>query len=325
MTRFTAMFATTMMVACSGGGKDTTGPDDTGTPPACSNSISAQFPDNGNTDVYYKTDVRFTLAEEDATATIVMTDSAGAEVSGTTTVEGKIVTWSGDDFAPLTTYTATLNYACGAPSVSWTTSDVGGPTEVPIVDRVFALDLASGEWVRPAGVGDLLATQLGDTQIFVTPTETPAATITMTGAIGSQNTQDLCSPTIPFPPANWSDPYFELESDLLPLVVAGLTIEIEDMSLSGAYAPDASRIQGASLRGSIDTRPLGEAFDLGTTDDAVCGLVNTFGVQCEACSDGSGNYCLTVWVDNIEADYVPGLVIQERTQADIDADTVNCP
>lgn len=318
--RITAIIATVALAACSGGDKDTADTDTGGDTQACTNSISAQFPANGDTDVYYKTDVRFTLAESDPSATITITDSAGATVNGTTTVTDKLVAWSGDDLSPLTTYTATLTYECGDAEVSWTTSNVGTATTTAVTGHVFALDVANGEWVEPAGVGDLLATQLGDTQIFVAPTATDATSITMTGAIGSANTQDLCSPTIPFPPADWADPYFSLQSPLLPLVVAGLVIEIEDLDLSGAFAPDASRIQGASLQGSIDTRPLGVAFDLGTTENAVCDLVYTFGVSCEACADGSGNFCLSVWVDSIEAADVPGLTLVDRTEADIAAD-----
>ncbi|MEQ1500810.1 MAG: Ig-like domain-containing protein [Myxococcota bacterium] len=320
MTRYLASLAAAMLIACGGDSSDTkdtggtAGDDDDD---ACGNSISKQFPTDGDTDVFYKTDVRFTLAVEDATAVIAVTDGSGAEIPGTTDVVGTLVVWTGDDLTPSTAYTATLTYACGSAAVSWTTSDVGGPVAGDLTSKVFALDLASGDWVNPAGVGDLLASQLGETQIFVTPTAITADQITMLGGIGEAGVQDFCSPTIPFPPADWIDPYFELQSDLLPLVVAGLTINIEDLSLSGAFASDGSRIQGAALAGSIDTRPLAGIFD-STDPNAVCDLVATFQVACEACSDGSGDFCLSVYVDAIEAANLPGVVLEEITDAEIE-------
>lgn len=299
---------TTALFACSGDAKDTTGDTGGDEPVGCANSITAQFPEAGSTDVYYKTDVRFTLAAEDPTANIVVADPAGAPVTGTTTVSGTLVTWSGDALQPTTLYTATLSYECGDAEVSWTTSEVGPPTTVDLVGKAYGLDISGGQWVQPAGVGDILASQLGDTQIFLSVTAVGATDITMIGAIGSAGVQDVCSPTIPFPAADWIDPEFSLVSPQLPLVVAGFTINIENLELSGSFAPDGSRLQGGSLKGSIDTRPLGEAFNLGTDENAVCDLVGTFGVPCEDC--GAGDlFCLSVWVDDMGADLLAATVV----------------
>ena len=323
MHRYLAILAMALY-GCSGDAdKDTT--DDIGSAgdddddDVCMNSILSQFPEAGSTDVYFKTDVRFTLAVEDPTAVIKLVDAANTEVNGTTAVSGTLVTWSGDDLQPSTEYTATLTYECGDAAVSWTTSEVGGPTTVDLTGGVYGLDVAGGQWVQPAGVGDLLASQLGDTQIFLSVSEVAADTITMLGAIGSGGLQDVCSPTIPFPPADWQDPTFSLQSPLLPLVVAGFTIDIENLDLSGSFAPDGSRIQGGSLKGSIDTRPLGAAFGLSGGDDAVCALVATFGVACEACGDGSGTYCLSVWVDDMGAAKLDTTVVP-RTEEEIALD-----
>ena len=323
MHRYLVILAAAL-AACSGSDKDTTG--DTGAAGddddnACTNSITAQFPENGATDVYYKTDVRFTLVAEDPTATVVLTDAAGATVNGSSTSSGLLVTWSGDDLQPSTTYTATLTYECGEASVSWTTSNVGGPTTVDLTGRVYGLDPANGQWVQPQGVGDLLASQLGDTQIFLAVTAVGATDITMIGAIGSANVQDECSPSIAFPPANWTDPYFSLQSDALPLEVSGFTINIENLDLSGAFAPDGSMIAGGSLKGSVDTRPLGEAFGLDGGDNAVCDLVSTFGVPCEDCGNGE-IYCLSVWVDSMNAPYLPSTIVTEITPEQA---AINCP
>jgi len=325
MTRNVTVLAAAFLMGCSGSKDTGSGETGTGTntQPHCANSVTARFPVSGDSDVYYKTPIRYTLETEEDGATIDVADSAGAAVNGTTTVDGTVVSWTGDAFESSSAYTATLHYnvdGCADDVISFTTSATGGEVSDPttLVGNVYALDLANGQWVKPPGVGPLLATQLGDTQILVTPQSVDATSITMFGGIGSADTQDLCSPTIPFPPADFENPFFSLDADLLPLVVAGVEIDIANLNLSGAFAPDGSRIQGASLAGGIDTRPLGPAFGLGTAEDSVCQLVSTFGVACEDCADGSGAFCLSVYLDNVNADKVDGTLVPV-TQADIDA------
>lgn len=324
MRRYLAVLAIATLAAC-GGDKDgttdtggtTTGDDDDD---ACANSVIEAFPADGATDVYYRSTVRFSLAAEDTAASIMVMDGGGAMVNGTSSVEGNIVRWEGDPLAPNTTYDVTLSYECGDATVSWTTSEVGGPTSVDLTGKVFGLDLTSGEWEQPAGVGDLLATQLGDVEVLVSPLTVDATEIQMIGGLGDgSGGQDLCTETIPFPPASWTDPYFEVSAPSLALTVSGFTVNIEDLELSGAFAPDASRIQGAVLKGKIDTRPLVELIAPGGADDAVCQLVGTFGVSCEDCGGGE-NFCLSVWVQNIEALEVPGGTLVPRSAADIAAD-----
>ena len=284
----------------------------------------ATFPVADDSDVYYRTDIRFTLAIEETGATVVVTDAGGAEVAGATSVLGTVVTWNGTaDLSPSTSYTATLNYECGAAPVSFTTSDTGAPTGVDITDLVFELDLASGEWVEPPGVGEIIASQLGAVQVLVSPKVVTPTEITMIGALGDGvGGQDPCSPYLDFgQAAGWTDPYFELSSELLTLDVAGVVVDVEDLLLAGAFAPDGSRIQGAVLQGSVDTRPLGSLVGAtGTGDDAVCQLVAIFGITCDECGDGTGPYCLSINVDNIVAEQIPGATPLEMIdQAAIDA------
>ncbi len=324
MKRYLAILAAAMLVAC-GGDKDGTTPTDTDTnagdddDDACSNSILAQFPENGDTDVYYRTDVRFTLAATDDAASISVTDAAGTEVSGSTSVDGTVVSWMGGPLMPDTDYNVTLSYACGDATVAWKTSSTGAEAD-DVTSKVYNLDLTSGEFVQPPGVGDLLATQLDGVQVLIMATSV-GAQIEMLGALGDgAGNQDLCTESIPFPAAVYTNPYFELSSPLLPLSIAGFTVEIEDLELSGAFSPSGDRIQGAVLKGKIDTRPLVELIAPGGGDSAVCDLVGTFGVSCETCG-GGGDYCLSLWVADIQADELIGsspLVL--RTAADIAAD-----
>lgn len=307
MRQYLAILALFTLAACSGNDDKTAGDDDDDTAPGddddddagCGNSIGTVFPANGDNDVYYKTDVRFTLTTADPGASIVVTDPGGATITGTTSVEGTLVSWTGDDLAPDTQYTATISYGTCADGVAvWTTSSTGATAASP-VNKVYDLDLASGSWILPSPtIGPVLAGLIPeDFQLFVMPTAADTE-ITMLGALGDgANNQDVCTPSLPFPPASYDNPYFSIESDLLPISIDTFTISITDLKLSGAFSPNADRIQGASLRGTIDVRDLGAL--LGDTD--ACEAVVAFGVECAACPDGGEPYCISVWVDNIVA------------------------
>lgn len=322
MRQYLAIVAMAAMSGCGSGKENSVqevGADGDGS--RCDIVVSETFPEADDFQAYYKTDVRFSLSAEDPTATIAVTDASGTEVPGTTTVSGSIVTWSGAvDLAPETTYTATLNYQCGEAPITFTTSDTGKPTEVDISGFVYELDLESGEWVQPVGVGALISTHLGAVEVLVSPTTVTTTEITMIGALGDgTGAQDMCTPSFDFgQAAAWNDPYFELASEQLTLDVAGTVVDIEDLVLSGAFAPDGTRIQGTSLQGYIDTRQLNGLLESG---DDLCSLVAIVGAECEPCTDGSGTFCLSVHVDNIRAEQVPGASpLEVVVQGDIDAD-----
>lgn len=326
MWKYLSVLMVTTLVAC-GGDKTTDsslGDDDDDTT-GCSNSILAQFPGSGDTDVYYKTDVRFSLAAADTTAVITVTDPSGATVNGSTTIDGTLVAWSGDDLNPSTAYNATLSYGCGDATVSWTTSSTGSPTSVDLTGLVYSLDVANGEWVEPPGIGDLLAVEMEDTEILVSPTDVSTNSITMIGAVGLGNgDQDLCTESLPFPAADFANPFFSLETPALDLDIEGYAFTIQDLVLSGAFAPDGSRIQGAVFEGFVDTRPLATLLGTGSTENAMCLLVETFGVSCLPCAD-SAPFCLNVYVDSVSAANLPGAAALVEVTADDVANNVNCP
>jgi hypothetical protein len=334
MHKYLTLLAAATLFACSGKDKDTAGDDDDDTvgdddddddddTSNCTILVASQFPEDGETDAYYKTDVRFQLSEADPSASIEVTDAGGSVVSGSTSSVGNLVIWEGDDFAPSSDYTATLTYECGTAEASWTTSPTGSPTGGAIVDRVYDLDLATGSWILPSPeVGALLATEL-DVELLFMPVSADTE-IVMRGAVGTGNDeQDLCSPTIEFPAASFDDPFFRIASDLLTLEVAGYAIDVQDLDLSGAFTPNGDGMEGASLQGVIDTRPLVEVLAPGGADDAVCQLVAVFGVSCVDCGGGD-NYCLEVWVDSIVAEEVSSDPLLPIDQAAIDANP-DCP
>lgn len=320
--------------------------DETGdTDIACTNSFQA-FPEDGTTDAYYRTAIDAKLQIAEPTASLALTDSADAAVAGASAVNANHVTFT--PTAPLTAggvYTATLSYTCGTASWSFTVSEVGSaiPTTVDLAGKAYALDLAHGRFVHPEGVGDLLG-QFLTTDILVGVDAATATTIDMVGAIGVADattpTQDTCSPTIPFPQASFTEnPFFEInaQGQSTPISVAGYTVSIDDLILSGAFAPDASYIAGARLAGSIDTYPLAGLVDptCVPTDtvnypaclDGVCQLAAVIG-GCEACASDGEAHCLSLDVDSIGAEGISGSLVV-RTQDDICADSTcadtDCP
>lgn len=290
----------------------------------CAIVVQQAFPEEGATDVFYQTDVHFLLSSPDETATITITEVAsGVSVPGTTTIEGTLVTWSGDqDLEPQESYVATLSFSCGDETRSWTTSNAGEPVSDPqdLVGNVYSIDLEEGHWVEPYNVGVLLGAFLADVEILVSPVDV-GATITMRGALGDgTGEQDLCAVSIPFPPATFDNPSFTIETERLELPLPTATAAIDDLSLSGSFTPDGEAIAGVQMSGSVDTRALNPLIE-GEGDDAFCQLLDGIvGVPCEECADGTGPFCVTILVDNLTAEGVGQSGLVERTQEQIEAD-----
>jgi hypothetical protein len=355
MTRYFALFAVLGVVACDGGDPDDSTEtftsiedcvdsgkteeecedlvvDDGDT---CDNAIIfPTHPEENATDAYYRTTVEITFKAADTDATLGLTN-AGADVAGTTA-------WSGDTLIftpaaaldPATKYTANVSYECADDvEISFTTSEVGGEAACA-ADQTFMLDIASGRFVEPAGVGPLLQQQLTvDILIGITDIDETAGTIEMMGAISEDGVstvqQDPCTETIEFPTAAdfSNNPFFSVGPDTTDLSVAGYDITVQDLQITGAFSPDCSYISGATLAGSVDTRPLVPLLDEEGDDDTICLLVETFGVTCVECAApaDAGPYCLSLVVDSITAIEEDGLVLYSNTSDMIAADPACAP
>lgn len=196
-----------------------------------------------------------------------------------------------------------------------TTDDV----TVDLAERVYLLDLENAQWNEPAGGGPIFGNQLGDTQILMSLLSVETTTIEGILTIGSGGAQELCSPTIPLPSADWDNPSFSLQLSMLSLDLAG--IEIKDATISGVFAVDGTLVEQGMLKGELDTRPFGESIGLG---DSFCEVLPPLGVSCVACSDGTGDYCIDLDIENIKAIWLPDTTLVERTEQDI-ADDPSCP
>lgn len=325
MSRMIWMLGVASLMGCSGDDSDGKDGDTASTAAeACANSVLTAYPASSATDAFYRSDVEFRLAAPDAMASISLTDADGNMVTGTSSVEETKVTFTPDEFlASSTGYTATLTWSCDPYAVSWTTSDVGpdvDPSE--LIGRSYTLNIGTGRFVEPEGVGDLVG-GLIEFNMLVGVTDATNDMVLMTGAISADVTsveQDPCTTTIDFPEADFMEnPFFSVAADILPLEVEGFDLGLEDVVLSGAIAPDYSRAEGVVLAGKIDTRPLVDMISPGGGEDAVCILLQTFGADCVECSDGSGNYCLNLYVDSMTAEGRDGDPIVPVTPEDVAA------
>lgn len=317
MTRFVGLMAVVgfALVGCGGDKSGDTSGSKTGSTVQC--ETVTPFPAVNATDVYYRTTIEFDMGaaiETDATITV---DAGGTPVTGTTTIIGsRVVFEASAPLSPSTTYNVTLDWSCGPTTSSFTTSAIGGPVSPPdtLIGKTYALDLGAGRFVEPPGVGSLIGGLL-EQEVMLGVTAADASIVHIMGALGDgAGGQDTCTESFDFPvDADFTEnPYFEVVSDQLILDIQGISVVIDDLEVSGAFADDGSEIAGASLAGTLDVSILA---DLVGSDP--CALLVTFGVECKTCSDGVTQTCLSVFVDSMNAAEQAGLTLETITAQDV--------
>lgn len=321
--RIAAAAACLALFACKGG-EPTDEPTPSQPTPDCE-SVSDQFPGDGAAGVYYRTAFSWSFTAVDDSASVALTGPDGP-VTGSGEFVGNTFVWEADEpLAPSTTYDLTLSFCDGEqnPTSQFTTSDVGASTDAALLaDKSFVLDLQDPgvNFIEPPGVGGLLQSQLAGVNVLVGVVSADATNIQMRGAIANDANppvQEECTESIPFPSANFTEnPYFEIGPETTTITVADVSVQIQDLKISGAFNQGATEISGAVLEGNVDTRPLVDSLAPGAGDSGVCDLVGQFGVNCVDCGGGEV-FCLSLKVNNINAAELPGTVVAEVTPADI--------
>jgi len=317
MSRFAMMLAAFALVGCGGGDKEDSGgtsgdggAGDGGDGGGCDVTFALSNPAADSTTHFYLDPVEVTLSTADATASLSIADAAGTAVAGSTSfsADGLTAIFTPDaGFAPSTAYTVNISVCDGGTnsSAGFTTSALGGPVTVDLSGTTYVVNLAESRFVQPAGVADLLLGSL-ENNILVGVRSATDTSIEMIGAIddAGSGAQDYCTPSIPFPTATFNNPAFQVGPADTTLNVAGVSITINGLSISGAFAADGSYFGGGRLEGQLDARTLAPLLGdlLGVTDpDEVCGLLIGFGVTCGACDSDGAAYCVDVLADQITA------------------------
>jgi hypothetical protein len=301
------------LVGCStdkAGDSGTAGTGDDGGDGSCSVTITETFPGADANDFFYQSNVEAMLSEADASATITLSGPDG-DVAGSvsTSDDGTTVYFDPtDDLAPSTDYSFSVS-TCdgeGGSSISFSTSEYGTPIDCDLGGKAFRVDLGTARFVQPdPAVAALLFDALED-DILLGVDEMGDTDLVMLGAIseGSGGQQNYCYPSIDFPIASFDNPAFAVGPADTTLDVAGQSITISQLGISGAFSPDCTKFGGGRLTGELDARVLGPLVGelLGEEDpDAICTLLTTFGVTCGPCSLDGEPYCAEVEVDSITA------------------------
>jgi hypothetical protein len=318
------------MFACSGDKTtDTSSVSDTATNEGCGIELDDTYPVLNASDVYYLADLTVEFNDPDETASLTLVDSSGAEIAGEVTVDDDTLTFNPTDaLLPSTAYTLNVSFCAGEAAIDFTTSALGtaldGGDDI-IVGQTYALDISSGSFVEPAGVGDLIGGLL-ENNILIGVTSVEDSLMNIRGAISVASTtdQDMCTATLEeFPAADFTtSPYFEIPKENVTLSVAGFTATIYGLAVTGTFSADGTYFGGATLEGELDARQilplLGDAGLDAETPEEVCGLLLGFGVQCVECQLDSEPLCVGLVVEKLTAD-ATGVELMPVTEEDIAA------
>jgi hypothetical protein len=296
----------------------------------CGVTIDETFPADGSSDFYYRGTLAFELSDDDDTASLTVEGADGSAVDGTSSVDGDMVYFTPSaPLQPSTSYVANLSY-CGSETpvaIGFSTSDLGTVADdVSVFEgKTYAVDLSSGNFVQPAGVGDLIGGLLENNILVgvVAATDTSMDVIGALSVAGSTD-QDTCQETLAIPPADFSqNPYFEIDaSEGIEITAAGVTVGLDSLFISGTFAADGSYFGGGELVGELDVRKLAPLLeDLIQSDDPAeaCNLLMGLGVSCVACTSDAEPFCIALEVNGLKADDT-GKSLEAKTQEDIDAD-----
>lgn len=296
-----------LLIGCAPGASDGCGPneDPITEPPdsdECDLSIDETWPEEGQS-IYHRADLEFFLSDPDPDMTpgVALADEIG-DIPGET--------WFSEDqetvyftpaapLDPLTAHTATITTCRGDASVTFGTSELGQPLEVDVTGQTWAVALTQGRVLRPENVGDLIF-ELGVPPVLVEVQQVDD-NLELLGALALEDgTQDLCTPTIPFPSADFGEnPYFEVPASLVTLDVAGVLLPVHEFVLEGTIAPDGTWFGGAIIGGELDARELADLFSEVDGPDELCNLTASFGAPCEPCTTDQATYCLGILVDRL--------------------------
>lgn len=332
-----SMLLTVGLFACGDDDKTDTGAvgeasaEPSGEDQGCGVTIEETNPADGASDFYYRGTLAFELSDDDDSASISLEGADGTAVDGTSSVDGDMVYFAPSaPLAAATSYVANLTY-CGAEepvSVGFSTSELGTVAEdvSVFVEKTYAVDLSSGKFVEPAGVGDLIG-GLIDVNILVGVTASTETSMDLIGAISesASTDQDLCTETLSIPPADFSqNPYFEIDASAgIEISVSGVDVGLDSLFIAGTFAADGSKFDGAVVEAELDVRKLAPLLaDLIQSEDPAeaCNLLLGFGVTCEECSSDTEPYCIGLVVEDLAAPST-GTPLVAKTADDIAADT----
>jgi hypothetical protein len=299
--------------------------DDPLDPENCTDKLVSFSPEDGEAGWYWRDRPEVFVESTNRDAYTAWLQTADGERLDTTMVWDEAsglsftLEWEGQ-LEPSTPYTLGLEDCASAQTITFTTSDLGTPLEMPVEDLVgntYLIDLVGATWVQPAALAGVLQTYF-NTPILLGVTYANDDDIKLVGAPGETdplgNVSQSNGPVWIFPLADFTEaPYLDVTAPQIEFQYEDgntpIRVPVESFALAGTLSSDGSRLGGGVLSGLGDSRYLGEEI-LGGDPGDLCTLAAGLGVECVPCADGEV-YCLELVARDLEASLLPELVITE--------------
>jgi hypothetical protein len=270
--------------------------------PTCNTTIDSTFPANGATDFYYRDTIEFYLSDADPTATVF------SEIEGSqyTSEDGKTILFvPSEALDPLTTYEIGLDYCHGKPTISFTTSELGGEivSLAEVEGNTYVFNLAHARYTQGGQAAKALLA-IFNKEVLIQILEATQSTIAMRGAVGETIEgvveQDICYRTLDLADFGIESADFSYQDSELTIDFYETELSFLDLWLSGTFAPDGSWIGGVSIVANVDVRGLTDTMGLGDADE-ICTLSESLGAPCDSCSNDGASYCIAIAAEKISA------------------------
>ena len=280
----------------------------------CGVTVDATWPTTGSIGHYYQDPIEFWLSAPDPTAEIV------APVPGTTEVleDGLMLRFTATgDFEPDAPYTFDLEYCGGRPSLSFQTSPAGLPIAdtAELVGKVWLIDLSAGRFVEGEPVGDLLSGVFGRALLIGVAGNEDGA-LQVRGGVSTTEfrtgtvAQDECFRTVSLELLDSEMPDFRFEVEGFSFDAYQSELTLAALSVLGTVHPEGTALDGVRWSVAVSGSELAELVPGVDTAAAACEFAADLGVECTPCPDQSGEVCVVIAADRLQAPAVSATLVE---------------
>lgn len=271
----------------------------------CGVTVDRTWPAHDSIGHYYQDPIEFWLSAPDDTAVVE------APMPGTTDVleNGHMLRFTPTDgFEPDAPYTFDLDYCGGRPSLSFQTSPAGLPlADVDeLIGKVWLIDLGAGRFVEGEAAGELLNGIFGRA-LLLGVVGTEEGRIQVRGGVSTADfrdgrvEQDRCFRTVGLELLDTELPDFRFEVEGFTFGAYDVELTLAAVSVIGTVHPEGTALDGVRWSVSVSGSELAELLPGVDSAAAACEFAADLGVECTPCPDSSGEVCVSVSADRMQA------------------------
>lgn len=190
------------------------------------------------------------------------------------------------------------------------TGDTAGGDSDGLEGRTWALDLEAAVMSEPAGIGAVFARYLVAPLLMQARGEGAGTFDVRLGWGDGAGDQDTCLLTADVQAHYASPPVFTTDPGASSVEIAGHTMAVEDLTLTGTFTEGERDVRGGTLRFLGQTADLAPLVDDSANPEALCEFAEDFGDACEPCADGSPT-CMRFELTRIAGSEVTPLALDE--------------